>query len=304
MDGRWGFGSSTRLCSFHPTDRGFTLVEILVAIGIIGVLVGLLFPAIMRSRSSAMQVQCAMRMRTLSQACSVSAGDSGGHLPLAGLVTIPDRPGPIDVSTTLGQAVSNRNRFVIVDSGSRLLAPLPVQIASGLGVTAIPKSESLRDVNEFLLKQEKLRESFYCPTAAREQFPSSVMVAVRHGSINEEVIWHTQCDYGFNGYVFGANLTTPDSPYLGGKVIKVRKGSQTLLFTEIESGSGSRPERFWAGESSRVTLSLGPAQSDGKTYRPTLDFARHRGRLNVLYVDGHVDSLAEGSGRITSILLK
>jgi len=61
--------------------HAFTLVELLVVIGIIAVLIGVLLPALNKARQSANNLKCMANLRSIGQAINIYAAQNKGVLP-------------------------------------------------------------------------------------------------------------------------------------------------------------------------------------------------------------------------------
>jgi prepilin-type N-terminal cleavage/methylation domain-containing protein/prepilin-type processing-associated H-X9-DG protein len=300
------------------TQKGFTLVELLVVIGIIALLIGILLPALSRARAQAQLVQCQSNIRQLLAAELLFAQDHHSYIPTCSDTqwalptdTIPTshfayRDAPKNAATNI-----NVN-YVVLDWASSLIPYL------GQGSGAAGN-------NTFLTTAGSQNQSkvFQCPSDVwlSDTLPGYALcnnVVFTTTGPGESFFGYQPISYGLNADITmvtdntGIGRFTPASkamdvfagPTAPGQTVgqpmscridRVYKSAETLLFADCGTRPYSYPTGSPSGQGLDENTSLYFTTNGTKKLTPTFTATGFKGPMP----GGLLSTIISGPGTVT-----
>ena len=267
---------------------GFTLVELLVVIGIIAVLIGLLMPALNIARQQALRTQCAAQIRQVLAMVNNHAVSHHGYVPLVGLLAVGE-------VTPAGLNDAGRNNYDYVNytpvGVQWALMCFPAALSVELGDTRIAQATTIDQMNVAQLDPNGFLRIFRCPCNLPEPGPlyGPALYMVNPATVNgPDIAWLESQSYIYNeaalGWDDGMNRSR-------GQLSKITSQGQTMLMADGLGGNTTRTYYGFSTVYNKVPygpITLGDALAgDGMAGDPqNFDPGRHRGMMNVGFSTG------------------
>ena len=281
----------------HPRCPGFTLIELLVVIAIIGILAGLLLPALANAKDKGRQISCYSNERQLALAARLYMSDNNGSL-------------------------FHHHEGWVLDDGSQV-DTLPTSLAGVVGGGA---GNSQAEKPWVIIFQPYLqsRQVGFCPSdpthrseAMARDLPSyngAITATSQSPPPNSELALAIQNRWTIESYLLNSIFTHRSARYalegvLEGfateSALEALPNPNIIMFSERNSEALNAPDNdeygsviqddydTWVGEAALVRWGAGRYGDQG-WIRPN----RHGPGANYIYTDGHVENLRWPKARV------
>lgn len=282
------------------TRAAFTLVELLVVIGIIAVLISILLPSLARARQAAITVSCSANLRQVGQALMLYADSNKGKMPYSEVQGVMKNGvwGKVGDWGTTGTWYAEVSTMLGSDPTASTPAQLSKVLRDPAAVVGLVNAWGRPDFAFHYVTNPRMTPDSYDNDPLLSPSGKPVIPATPHSwtvkdSASKALAWDApQVTVGWmeNGNAFAWALPMDGYGWWGhGFIDPPLDGSDREA--QIATGVSNRTTPDTAQNNLNKTWN-----KDGANFDSFLRF-RHNGDTvtNILFCDGHVESLQIGS---------